>query len=294
MLTIVVRRSMHIPDGFLTPPVWLTLDAIAAPAVGWAARRVDVASNDAHSRIPLLGVMGAFVFAAQMINFPVALGTSSHLLGGTMLASVLGPAAAAVVMTSVLILQALMFQDGGVLALGANVFNMALMGLLAGYLPIWLWGRKPLALFLGGSFSVLVSGGLALSELALSGVAISGKPLYAALGLFLASGLLEGAITVAAFRAISRLSPSTPPEAPAVSAPARMAVAATALSLVTGGIWFASAAPDGLQHLAAQIGLRETPAWTHAPFAGYGMKPAAGMVGIVCAFAIGAISGKRR
>ena len=83
----------------------------------------------------MLGVMGAFVFAAQMINFPVGVGTSGHLLGGALLAQTLGPSAAAVTMTAILAIQALVFQDGGVLALGANVFNMALVGVLAGYLP---------------------------------------------------------------------------------------------------------------------------------------------------------------
>ena len=97
---------MHIPDGFLSPPVWLALDAISLPAVGWAARRASAAGDGEH-RIPLWGVMGAFVFAAQMINFPVGPAASGHLLGGALLAIVLGPAAAAVVMTAILVLQAL-------------------------------------------------------------------------------------------------------------------------------------------------------------------------------------------
>ena len=122
--------SMHIPDGFLTPPVWGTLDAISAAAVPWVARRAQRDTQD--QRIPLLGVMGAFVFAAQMINFPVGPGTSGHLVGGTLLAVVLGPAPAALVMTAILLLQALIFQDGGVLALGANDVNMALLGVAAG------------------------------------------------------------------------------------------------------------------------------------------------------------------
>ena len=79
--------------------------------------------------------MGAFIFAAQMINFPVGPGTSGHLVGGTLLAIALGPAPAAVVMTAILAIQALVFQDGGILALGANVFNMAIAGVLAGYAP---------------------------------------------------------------------------------------------------------------------------------------------------------------
>src|ERR1700675_478766 len=117
---------MHIPDNFLSTPVWATLDAVAIPAVGFMVKRAGRELED--TSIPLLGMMGAFVFAAQMINFPVGVGTSGHLVGGALLATLLGPAAAAVTMTAILAIQALVFQDGGILALGANVFNMALIG----------------------------------------------------------------------------------------------------------------------------------------------------------------------
>src|SRR5438093_882621 len=105
---------MHIPDGFLSTPVWATLDVAALPAVGYITRRAQ--REFTENRIPLLGVMGAFVFAAQMINFPVGVGTSGHMVGGALLAATLGPAAASLVMTSILLVQALIFQDGGVLA----------------------------------------------------------------------------------------------------------------------------------------------------------------------------------
>ena len=105
---------MHIPDGFLSTPVWATLDAAAAPAVGYVVRVAQRGFDDA--KVPLLGVMGAFVFAAQMINFPVGIGTSGHLVGGALLACTLGPAAACVVMSAILAIQALVFQDGGILA----------------------------------------------------------------------------------------------------------------------------------------------------------------------------------
>jgi len=159
---------VHVPDGFLATQVWATLDLAAATSVGLVVRRAQRSFDEA--RIPLLGVMGAFVFAAQMINFPVAAGTTSHLVGGALLAFTLGPAAACVVMTAILAIQALIFQDGGVLALGANVVNMALLGVLAGYLPFYLWGngrRRRFAIFLGGMLSVLVSALAALSELLL-------------------------------------------------------------------------------------------------------------------------------
>jgi cobalt/nickel transport system permease protein len=121
---------MHIPDGFLSTPVWAAFDAVSFPAVGLVARRTQRGMED--TRIPLLGVLGAFVFAAQMINFPLGAGTSGHLVGGTLLAIVLGPAPAAIVMTAILAIQAFVFQDGGIVSLGANIFNMALAGVLAG------------------------------------------------------------------------------------------------------------------------------------------------------------------
>src|SRR5271165_5457692 len=131
---------MHIPDNFLSTPVWAALDAVTVPAFGLIARR---AGRDLEeSRVPLLGVLGAFVFAAQMINFPVGIGTSGHLVGGALLAITLGAAPAVLVMTAIIAMQAFVFQDGGVLALGANVFNMAVVGVLAGYWPFHVWGEN--------------------------------------------------------------------------------------------------------------------------------------------------------
>src|SRR6266446_7926013 len=129
---------MHIPDGFLSTPVWAALDVAAAPAAGYVVRRAQREFEE--KKVPLLGVMGAFVFAAQMINFPVGPGTSGHLVGSALLSYTLGPPAAGVVLTAILTVQALVFQDGGVLALGANVINMAIVGMLAGYLPFHFWG----------------------------------------------------------------------------------------------------------------------------------------------------------
>src|SRR5579864_9107344 len=189
---------MHIPDGFLSTPVWVGLDVTAAPVVGYLARRAQRGME--QSKVPLLGVMGAFVFAAQMINFPVGLGTSGHLVGAALLAYTLGPAAAGVVLTAILTVQALVFQDGGVLALGANVMNMAIAGMLAGYLPMYLWGagrRRRSAIFLGGFLSVLTRAVLALGELLLSGVTMPAPVLGVSLGLFAVSAMHEGAITLA-------------------------------------------------------------------------------------------------
>src|ERR1035438_1274418 len=159
---------MHIPDGFLAAPVWGTMDAIALPSVAYLARRAQREFD--HHKVPLMGVMGAFIFAAQMINFPVGNGTSGHLVGGALLCYTLGPAAASIVMTAILATQALVFQDGGLLALGTNVFNMAIAGVLAGYLPYALLRGRKTGVFLGGMFSLVASAALALAELLRSGI----------------------------------------------------------------------------------------------------------------------------
>src|SRR5258706_14990063 len=110
---------MHIPGGFLSTPVWATLDVLSVPAVGLMARRAQGVMEE--RKIPLMGVMGAFVFAAQMLNFPVGLGTSGPLVGGALLAITLGPAAAAIVMTAILAIQAFVFQDDLIMSLCAKV-----------------------------------------------------------------------------------------------------------------------------------------------------------------------------
>lgn len=200
---------MHIPDGFLTPPVWAALDAGAIPVVGFFLRRTQ--DKFEQSRIPLLGVLGAFVFAAQMINFPIWAGTSGHLVGGALLALTLGPNAAVVVMTAILVVQSLVFQDGGLLALGANVINMAVVGVWAGYLPAkWLSrraGSRRVAAFAGGWFSLMAGALFASTELWASQVAPAGALFTSMLGIHALTGLAEGAITAASLAAIERLNP---------------------------------------------------------------------------------------
>jgi cobalt/nickel transport system permease protein len=116
---------MHIPDGFIDGKTAATTALLAAAGVGLALRQVR--RRLPPRRVPLLGLAAAFLFAAQMVNFPVVGGTSGHLLGGVLAAALLGPSAAIVVLTTVLIVQCFLFADGGVLALGANVFNMAIV-----------------------------------------------------------------------------------------------------------------------------------------------------------------------
>jgi cobalt/nickel transport system permease protein len=262
---------VHIPDGFLSTPVWVGLDAAAVPAVAVMVRRAQ--SGFAEARAPLLGVMGAFVFAAQMINFPVGVGTSGHLVGGALLAVTLGPAAAAVVMTAILSLQALVFQDGGVLALGANVLNMAIAGVAAGYVPFRLlastrWRKS--GIFAGGMLSVLISALLALAELALSGVRIPSAVLGVSLGLFAVSAALEGAITLAVVEALGAVGPKYVAKPSTGFGYAVAGLGTLAVLLAAVGVLFASQSPDGLEKLAEQIGIAaRAKALVPAPFADY-------------------------
>jgi cobalt/nickel transport system permease protein len=122
---------MHIPDGFLTSATWVPAWLLSMGGIGYSLKK---ASQTLRERmIPLMGVMSAFIFAAQMVNFPVMSGTSGHLLGGVLAAVLLGPYAGAIVLTCVLIVQCLIFQDGGLTALGANIFNMSIVGTMGGY-----------------------------------------------------------------------------------------------------------------------------------------------------------------
>jgi cobalt/nickel transport system permease protein len=257
---------MHIPDNFLSTPVWASLDAVSISAVALLARRAGRELDDA--RIPLLGVMGAFVFAAQMINFPVAIGTSAHLVGGALLACILGTPAAALVMTAIIAIQAFVFQDGGVLALGANVFNMAIVGVFAAYLPIHFWGTGRGRIFVGAFLSVMASGSLALAELLVSGIAMPRPAILISCGVFAVNGLIEGAITVAVLEAIQKLNPGFVQKQHPSSGRAAAVLSAAALLLGTVGFVMASSAPDGIQRIGAQMGLGGGGGF-HAPLADY-------------------------
>ena len=130
---------MHIPDGFINVPTSAGFGAAATGGVWYSLRRSAELLDD--RRIPLAGLVAAFVFAAQMVNFPVAAGTSGHLMGGTLAAVLVGPWLGATVLTVVLIVQAIVFADGGLSALGLNVFNMAVLGALGGYVVFLLLRR---------------------------------------------------------------------------------------------------------------------------------------------------------
>jgi len=194
---------VHIPDGFLDTKVWAGMSVVTAGTICYATKKVNQKLGE--RQIPLMGVMGAFIFAAQMINFPVAGGTSGHFLGGALAAILLGPWSAVLVMSANFIVQCLLFQDGGLTALGANIFNMGIIGCLAGY-GIY----KGISNILGGNKGLLIGGAVAAwcsvmlaatatsIELGISGTVPLKIVLPAMLGVHLLIGLGEAAITVMA------------------------------------------------------------------------------------------------
>jgi cobalt/nickel transport system permease protein len=199
---------MHIPDGFLSPEVAAVCAVPAAGAVAYGLRRANRELDE--RRVPLLGVTAAFVFAAQMLNFPVAGGTSGHFLGAALAALLLGPWLAGLVLSVVLIAQAFVFADGGITALGANVLNMGVIGaLVVGGLMVAARKLLPnrrgvlLAVAGAGAWLAVVAGAAATAvELAISGTVPLGTVLPAMLGVHVLIGVGEAAITVAAVSAV--------------------------------------------------------------------------------------------
>lgn len=283
---------MHIPDGILSVPIVAGFGAASTLGVLYSARRAE-SSTPAH-RLPLLGVLGAFVFAAQMVNFPVGPGASGHLLGGALLAATIGPWAASISMTAILLVQAFVFQDGGVLALAANVFNMALLGVWAAWLPIRLLQSSPrTGVFLGAFLSVLLSAILALAQVGWSSGVMTPGLWLLCLGLFTLTGLIEGIITLAAWEAIERLSGRTH-SGPSARRLTLTLASATAVALLAG-VFFASGAPDVLEFFQQQSGIAAQgdpfpalmPDYEWARFdAEWLRKSAAGIAGLLCIFGL--------
>jgi len=163
-----------------------------------------------------------------------------------------------VVMTAILAIQALVFQDGGILALGANVSNMAVAGTLAGYLPFHFWGAgkwRKASVFLGGLLSVLIGAVLALAQLLISGVSMPASVLGISLGLFVVTAVLEGAITLAVVQALETINPGFVRKPKARNSFVLGTVASVAVLLAAVGVLFASSSPDGIERLAQNTGI---------------------------------------
>ncbi len=198
---------MHIPDGFLSTPVWSGLWGGGAVALAIVAARARRKYDD--RLVPMMGVLGAFVFAAQMINIPVPGGTSGHLVGAVLLCAVMGPAAALLALACVLLIQCLLFQDGGLTAFGANFVNMGIVGGLLGWATLQgvrrlLRGRLSLAIgaFLGGWIATMAGAAAAAGEIALSGKVPLTTVLVAMLGWHALIGVIEGLGTMVVLRVL--------------------------------------------------------------------------------------------
>ncbi len=254
---------MHMADALLTPEVGGTMWLVSGAAVAVASRAVR---RSADSRqVPLMGVLGAFVFAAQMINVSIpGTGSSGHFAGGLLLAILLGPHPAFLTIASVLVVQALFFADGGLLALGANIFNMGFVACYLVYPLIYrplagveasgfrrravTWLAAILALQLGALGVVLETTASGIAELPFTAFLAAMQPIH------LAIGIVEGLITVAVVEFVARAEPGLVDPAARQTGRRVLAPLAIAAALISGALsWFASADPDGLEWSIARL-----------------------------------------
>ena len=205
---------MHAPDGFINAPVSLGTGAVSASILAIALNK---AKNELDEKAaPMAGVVAAYVFAAQMLNFPVALGTSGHLLGGALAAILIGPWTGMIAVSVVVILQALLFADGGLTALGFNVFNMGIITVFSGWfvfilLTKFLKGRSGIviAAFIAALISVPVSAVSFVSQYAIGGTGTLDvlDVLVAMFSVHVLIGIGEGLITALTISAVLALRP---------------------------------------------------------------------------------------
>ena len=246
----------HIPDGFLSPSVLAGTAAASAAALAVAARRSRATLGEREA--PILGAATAFIFAAQTLNFPLGAGTSAHLLGGTLVAVILGPSSAMLVVFAVVLIQALLFQDGGLAALGANTLNLAVLGVGVGWL-LFRWGY---ALAGAGRRSLLAAATVA----AYGSTAVVG-------GSHAIVGLAEAALTFTILALVARSRPELLAHAVKARPAARRlawGAALGSLALAVFAAYLGSARPDALQSAAARLGLGRAPgAGFRAPLADY-------------------------
>lgn len=251
--------AMHIPDGFLSVAVSMVLWLATIVLLAVAVRKTQ--GQLGERQIPLMGVMAAFIFAGQMINFPVAGGTSGHLLGGALAAIVLGPWAGMIVMAAVIGLQGLLFQDGGLLVMGANIFNMGLLTVLIGFglyrsvasrsqgVRLAVAGVAAWLSVMAGAFSTAL-------QLWLSDTSPLAVVMPAMMGVHALIGIGEALITVAAIAFILRVRPDLLGTEKVKAQGGWGWVAAglvLSLAVILLSPW-ASANPDGLARVAKDVG----------------------------------------
>jgi cobalt/nickel transport system permease protein len=305
---------MHIPDAVLDPKVALATGVIAAGGLAWGFRRLQARHRDRTA--VLMGSMAAFVFAAQMVNFPLyPLPISGHLMGGVLAAVLLGPWAGAIVIGAVLLVQCFLFGDGGLTALGANFVNMGLIGSVGGYAiydPIRraIGGRKGVLLgaMAAAWFSVILASGAFAVELAASGRGFAFLGVLGWMALVHAAiGLGEALITGLVLRSLLLTRPDLiedeTPDASAAMGWGRVAVAGLAVALAVAIFVSPWASPhaDGLEFVGGKLRFlpEEAPPAISAPIPDYEMPglsvgasaatAAAGAVGTLVVFAAGLV-----
>ncbi|MBK8421169.1 energy-coupling factor ABC transporter permease [Candidatus Villigracilis saccharophilus] len=298
---------MHIPDNFLSIAVSLICWAITAVTLGIAISRTNKSLGE--KQVPLMGVMAAFIFAAQMINFPVLGGTSGHLLGGVLAAITLGPWAGMLVMTAVIAVQGLLFQDGGLIVMGANILNMGILTCAVGYglYRSVLGSNRTVKLAVIGvaAWLSVMTGALSTAlQIWLSGNAEVQIIVPAMLFVHAFIGLGEALITVAAIVFILRSRPDLLGEG-SESAQGSKGWILTGVLITLAVVLlspFASASPDGLERVAEDLGFiniaqsapyEVIPDYT-IPF--LGATPistiVAGAIGVIVVLAIAFIAGR--
>lgn len=207
---------MHIPDGFLDPKTWISTYALSAGALAYSIKKSKEVLED--RLIPKLGIIAAFIFAAQMVNFPVLVGISGHLLGAALATVLLGPVNGCLILATVLAIQCVAFQDGGLTALGGNIFNMAVVGVLTAYLVYSLLSKifsggigRNITIFLAAWSSVVAASFAAAVELAASNTVPFGVALPPILVVHMIIGAGEGLITVAVVNFVEKVGFVNPP-----------------------------------------------------------------------------------
>jgi cobalt/nickel transport system permease protein len=257
---------MHLPDGFLDTRTIVATGALAAAGVGISLARFRAAANP--RLVPLMGLSAAFLFAAQMVNFPIAGGTSGHLVGSALAAALLGPAAAVLVLCSVLVVQCLLFADGGILALGANILNMAVVAPIIAYAIYRATCRiidgergRVMAVAFAGWCSIVAAAIVCSGELAWAGVAPWQLVFPAMTNIHMLIGLAEGMISALVVAALIRARPDLLYPQDAGRAPTGRA-ATVGYSIIVAVVLllflapFASPWPDGLESVAANLGFQ--------------------------------------
>lgn len=297
---------LHIPDGFLSLVVSLICWAMTAVTLSMAVSRTNKSLGE--KQVPLMGIMAAFIFAAQMLNFPVAGGTSGHLLGGALAAIMVGPWAGMLVMTAVIAVQALLFQDGGLLVMGANILNMGLITAAIGYgLYRGVSNSSRGTKLAGAGFAAWLSvmaGALATAlQLWLSGTSNLQTVTLAMLGVHALIGIGEALITVAALAFILQTRPDLLDETSASAQGGRgWVVVGVVISLVVVLLSpLASASPDGLNRVAENLGFINSAQSSSGPWAGYSIpffadaslsKIMAGIIGALVVLALAFVAGR--